>query len=625
MDGLRAFAVLPVILFHAGFKTFSGGFVGVDVFFVISGYLITSIIIAEKQAGTFTLLDFYERRARRIFPALFVVMFACLPIAWICLLPQDMKSFSQSVVAVPALASNYWLWKRSGYFEPAAEQYPLLHTWSLSVEEQYYLLFPLFLMLIWRLGQYQIVVTLGILAGASLAAAFLGTETDPVATFYLLPTRAWELLMGALAAFSQMKGINWQPNKKAREAAGVVGLALITYPVFVFDVHTPFPGLYALMPTVGTALIILYASRETVVGKILCVRPLVGIGLVSYSAYLWHQPLFAFARNIKPDALSDFLLSALAVISIILGHLSRKYVEIPFRTKHLLSRKQVFIYGVIGGSLFLAFGLAGHFTNGFRQRFSPNEQIIADYRHYDFKEDYWGANCLSFPDDRSFKLNELCSKKIEESDSIVLWGDSHAAALSIGLRKFTNNLLQYTKPICPPGILNSRIRGCSEANNLVLSIIKNHQPRHIYIHAYWSAYNEPYIEQLGDTISELRAASPRTKIIVIGSVPTWRQNLPDIILAKTPSLDGEIMIVNNNYEKLRALDNKIALLALSRGAFFFSALDCLCKNRKCYGSLNDGEKVALTAWDSNHITRATAARLAEQLFKNKTDDYGIDK
>ena len=201
IDGLRALAVLPVILFHAGFETFSGRFVGVDVFFVISGYLITSIILYDMEAGTFSLIRFYERRARRILLALYFVIFACIPIAWLWLLPPDMKNFSQSLVAVSVFASNIFFWIESGYFSTAAEYKPLLHTWSLSLEEQYYVLFPLFMLLAWHLGKKWIVGLLIVMAIVSLTAAQWGSLNIPSATFFLLPTRGWELLFGTFIAF----------------------------------------------------------------------------------------------------------------------------------------------------------------------------------------------------------------------------------------------------------------------------------------------------------------------------------------------------------------------------------------------------------------------------------------
>ncbi|MDA9194804.1 acyltransferase [Burkholderiales bacterium] len=198
IDGLRALAVLPVILFHAGFTTFSGGFVGVDIFFVISGYLITTIIVDEMDKDSFSLLNFYERRARRILPALFFVMLCTLPFAWFSMFPQDLKSFSQSLVAVPLFASNVHFWLTSGYFDTASELKPLLHTWSLAVEEQYYVLFPLFLMLAWELGKKWIISLLIIVAIVSVSAAQYGSTNHPSFSFYVLPTRAFEILIGAL-------------------------------------------------------------------------------------------------------------------------------------------------------------------------------------------------------------------------------------------------------------------------------------------------------------------------------------------------------------------------------------------------------------------------------------------
>ena len=201
IDGLRAVAVLPVILFHAGFTTFSGGFVGVDIFFVISGYLITTLIVDEMDKGSFSLLNFYERRARRILPSLFFVMLFTLPFAWFWMLPQELISFSQSLSAVPLFASNILFWRTSGYFDTASELKPLLHTWSLAVEEQYYFLFPLFLLSAWKLGKKFIISLLIIVAIMSVVAAQWGSTTYPSFTFYVLPTRAFEILIGALICF----------------------------------------------------------------------------------------------------------------------------------------------------------------------------------------------------------------------------------------------------------------------------------------------------------------------------------------------------------------------------------------------------------------------------------------
>ena len=364
INGLRALAVIPVILYHAGFSAFSGGFVGVDVFFVISGYLITTIILADLEVGKFSIINFYERRARRILPALFLVMLVCIPFAWLWLLPSDMKDFSQSLVAVSVFSSNILFLRENGYFDTAAELKPLLHTWSLAVEEQYYVLFPLFLMLTWRLGKRWILVLLAIVAIASLAVAQWAPLANPAEAFYLLPTRGWELLIGAFAAFYLSKANRSDFSRGVGEVGGSLGLALIFYSVFAYSKATPFPGLYALVPTVGTVLIILFATQQTTIGKFIGNRYFVGIGLVSFSAYLWHQPLFAFARNSLSEP-SYLVFSVLSVVALVLAYFSWRYVETPFRNKQRFSRKKIFIYGVIGSFLFDMIGLIGNFNNGF--------------------------------------------------------------------------------------------------------------------------------------------------------------------------------------------------------------------------------------------------------------------
>ena len=286
IDGLRAVAVLPVILFHAGFGLFGGGYVGVDVFFVISGYLITTILLSELQAGTFTLVGFYERRARRILPALFVVMLVTLPFAWLWLAPAEMQKFCNSLIGVSLFASNVLFWRESGYFDSSAELKPLLHTWSLAVEEQYYLFFPLLLMAAWRLGRRRIAVMLAVLLAASLVVAEWGLRRDPTAAYYLLPTRGWELLIGALAALvlsarAGESGALVPPRAWMGQVASLAGFGAIAASVLLFDRSTPFPGLYALLPTVGTALVILFATPQTSVGAILGSRFFVGVGMLS--------------------------------------------------------------------------------------------------------------------------------------------------------------------------------------------------------------------------------------------------------------------------------------------------------------------------------------------------------
>jgi peptidoglycan/LPS O-acetylase OafA/YrhL len=379
IDGLRALAVLPVIFFHAGFQVFSGGFVGVDVFFVISGYLITSIILEEKQAGKFSLINFYERRARRILPALFVVMFTSLLLAWLFLLPGDMKIFSQSLVAISGYVSNIFFWRATGYFAPTAETNPLLHTWSLAVEEQYYLLFPIFLSMIWKLRKQWILGLLALVAIISFEIAQWGSLNQPTPNYYLLPSRAWELLIGSLIAFYLFtKDSNKNKTEKIGQLLSLIGLLLIIYAVCAFDKQTPFPGSYALIPTIGTALIILFTTPQTIVGNLLGRKFLVGIGLISYSTYLWHQPLFAFARYNSIEEPSKVILGGLAGVSLVLGYFSWKYVETPFRNRERIKRNQIFLFGALCSFLFVVIGLIGNFTTGFSYRYAQEDRPLAE-------------------------------------------------------------------------------------------------------------------------------------------------------------------------------------------------------------------------------------------------------
>ncbi len=358
IDGLRALAVIAVMLFHAGFEFFGGGFLGVDIFFVISGYLITSIILAELEKGTFTIANFYERRIRRIFPALFFVILATIPFAYYWFLPSELASFGKSIISVSVFASNFFFWQESDYFAADSELLPLLHTWSLAVEEQYYLFFPIIMMVLWKFGKKTLLATLIVLAVFSLALSEWAWRYSPEFNFYMLPTRIWELLAGALVAFYLSKRA---PN--GHQIGAMLGLLAIFASLFFYDSGIPIPSHYGLLPILGTVLILLFATEQTLVGKLLSQKAFVGIGLISYSAYLWHLPIFVFARIASLEEPSPWLLGALGIVALLMAWISWRFVEKPFRNKKLFTQKQVLLTGMLVSILFIIIGakIAGGF------------------------------------------------------------------------------------------------------------------------------------------------------------------------------------------------------------------------------------------------------------------------
>ncbi len=415
IDGLRALAVLPVILFHAGFEWFSGGFVGVDVFFVISGYLITTIIISEMAEGKFSIANFYERRARRILPALFFVMAVCIPFAWFWLVPSDLVEFGHSLIAVSTFSSNFLFWSEAGYFGGPAELKPLLHTWSLAVEEQYYILFPIFIILTWRLGTKWILIILSFIFMLSLGVSEWGAYKIPSANFYLLPTRGWELIIGVFIAF-YLKYNTYIKSYLVNQLLSLFGFSMIIYSIIVFNASTPFPSLYALIPTIGTGLVILCAIPQTTIHKLLSLNLIVGVGLISYSTYLWHQPILAFARNAIEGEMHNLTVIMLCISSLFFGWLSWRFIERPFRQKSYLQRKFIFKFSLVGIIFFSIIGISLHVIDGGYKSYSQQKQkiittFLSDNSGYTVKrESYLSLNKF----DKSNNLKD-----------ILIIGDSH--------------------------------------------------------------------------------------------------------------------------------------------------------------------------------------------------------
>lgn len=618
IDGLRAIAVVPVILFHARFDLFSGGFVGVDVFFVISGYLITTIIINEMENGTFTLLRFYERRARRILPSLFFVVLCCIPAAWFLLLPSDMKDFAQSVVAVATFSSNILFWIESGYFATEAELKPLLHTWSLAVEEQFYILFPLFLMAVWRSGLRAIVGLLILMFVVSLAVAHWGAYNNPSATFYLLPTRAWELLIGAFAAFYlQRTSVSfpyWLNNWLS-----AFGLAAILYSVFAFDEATPFPSLYALVPTAGTVLIILFSLRGTWTHTILSLKSVVGLGLISYSLYLWHQPVFAFWRhyNLLEPAYTQML--SAAFISFILAIVTYYVVEAPFRGKSAaLNRRQIFSGSSVVLGALVALGLAGHLTTGFPQR---NENVSIWENFLDNRRPKRSCTIGFEPT----KL-ESCSFGPEGREVQVLAiGDSHIGQWSDILANIASDnqihIEIIAKSACAiPEVeyfykgIGRKYKECTIWRENLLSHIQESRPRLVLIQNSSLGYLKNGVS-LSDWEVGLRKVFQKlegiNRVIWVLDNPRFpfdvRKCAARVLLQGYDesycSIDREVGI----HSDLRKVE--IATVGEFPNVYVFDLTDFFCNSDVCFGVRSQHPLMS----DTNHISQHSAEQLKDDL------------
>lgn len=418
IDGLRALAVLPVIFYHAGFKAFSGGFVGVDVFFVISGYLITGILVQELEGEKFSLIRFYERRCRRILPALCLVAFSTIPLSLYFLPPEELDAYFKSLIALGLFSSNILFWQESNYFDAEASDKPLLHTWSLAVEEQFYLLFPLLLIAIWRFDR-RLVFSIIFLAGViSLFLSEWGWRNSPVANFYLSPTRAWELLLGSLVALHVNKKRIYSNN-----LISIFGFICIVYSVFAFDEATPTPSIATLLPTVGAALIIAFGGTGTIVARALSIKPLVGIGLISYSAYLWHQPTIVFTKLYLLGPITPLVSITAVSFSLLLAFLSWRYVEQPFR-RHLYNPRRVLFTSLFILIVFVSIGAA------YSLNFFPKKVVNLT----------WGETTHSIP--AKFKGLESEGKNCSDrhpknsctfgqsQDQVIFIGDSHARVLT---------------------------------------------------------------------------------------------------------------------------------------------------------------------------------------------------
>ncbi len=450
IDGLRAVAVLSVVLYHAGVPFLPGGFVGVDIFFVISGYLITRIIAREIAEKRFSIVTFYERRTRRIFPALFVMLAVSFVAASMIALPAEFKEFGDSLTAATFFVSNIYFWQTADYFGGPAHLKPLLHTWSLAVEEQFYIVFPLLLLALTRWARGHLFRVLVAVTALSFAASLWAVAAKPNAAFYLLPTRFWELMAGALVALGAVPAIS---DHRWANVFAATGLVLIACAVLFFSSATAFPGAAALLPVLGAALVIHAGTttQDTVAARLLSMRPMVFVGLLSYSLYLWHWPVLAFARMARGEMLAPSETALLVAVSFVLAVLSWRFVEKPFRERRIAAKRvPLFRAASAAMAAMLAIGVFANATDGWPQRhddYAP--PAIAGLERMNL------ATCFLKEDQpaTAWAGADTCRNGDASKPRIFLWGDSFAAHLVPGLADELGHrfqTVQYTAGGCPP-------------------------------------------------------------------------------------------------------------------------------------------------------------------------------
>jgi peptidoglycan/LPS O-acetylase OafA/YrhL len=634
IDWLRAIAVLSVVAFHFEAPAVYGGFVGVDIFFVISGYLITGIIRSEVARGSFSFARFYERRVRRLLPALYVMVVLTVLPSLHFLLSSERAEFFRSAAAVVSFSSNIFFWLQSGYFDHAAAEKPLLHTWSLAVEEQFYLLLPVLLWSVLRQAagrRWVLPVVLGTLALASFALSVVLMRNGAAANaFFMSPPRAWEFLLGSLVALPQLP-----PPRPGLAQRGARGLALLlmAIPILSLRPGPGFPGINALSPCLGAALFIWsgIGVAPTTYGRFSPLRPVQLCGRMSYSLYLWHWPLFAFARFSKAGLVLDgWEKVALFAVAVAIATLSWRFIELPFRNRALApTPRAAFALAGTASVLLLAGSLAGSTISFPVPEADREAQRLDAYNDYDFKAFYRYGSCFTTADGR---IGDACITSHPGKTNLLLWGDSFAAHYVHGLAGNVApeavNIMQATQPACMP-TLNAEGQwpaSCRAFAAQMRDYFADHRPDLVVMSADWLEYARPprfagMIEDLQRTIATLETAG--IAVVVLGPSVQFRTRLPSM-LARAELRGVAARPVDFVRDDIFALDQMMrGALPAGDGLSYVSVLDAVCPERQCPLTV-DGVPLSLdhahlTAEGSLYVMTRVAPKLPKKLLAPAPD------
>lgn len=606
IDGLRAIAVLAVVAFHGGFERLApGGFIGVDVFFVISGFLITRLIYDGVQNGTYSIADFYNRRARRILPALTVMLLFCLVAGGLIYFATELDRFQRSVAAASLFVANVLFYNIDSYFEQGRSANPLLHTWSLSVEEQFYILFPLIVWGLRGLSAKNRVRALAVLAALSFAAAVAMVEIDKRAAFYLTPYRAWELLLGALVSQGAVASLR---RRWVAEGVGAAGLLLILAAVAVIDKTTPFPGWAALAPCLGAAAVIHSASsRQTLAARALGCSPMRFIGLVSYSLYLWHWPLIVFGKLLH-EPRGGYEKLAILVVAFLAAVLSWRFVERPFRHKAQQAdavRTLRVSSAVIASTCLVAVGL-GPLNRSLLAMPAKAADYLATIDYDEAPEIRTGACFLSSDNTLARFDAEQCLGLSASKKNVLIIGDSHAAHLWPGFHiRYPNvNFLQATASGCKPLTPFSGEKRCTELMRFVMSdFLTKHRLDAIILSARWRQGDAP---KALATASALRSFADR--VVISGPVVEYTQPLPRV-LAMAVAKGEDTLAFSARYRRaeVSGIDEEFKRRARPPGIEYVSLISAMCETA-CLVFAKDGRPLQ---FDYGHFTQAGSEDVAD--------------
>lgn len=629
IDGLRAIAILSVVIFHAFPTLIPGGFVGVDIFFVISGFLISTIIFKSIDKGRFSFSDFYIKRAKRIFPVLIIVLFTCLTFGYFSFYPPEYAQLSKHIASSSIFISNFILWSEAGYFDTASTTKPLLHLWSLAIEEQFYLFWPILSVLLFKLGRRFFIITSLIVISSFIYGLYL-TKVDATAAFYSPLSRFWELGIGSALAWFTLISKN-SLNKTNLNIVTTIGIALIILSFAILDETKSFPGYWALLPTLGAAFVILGGPSAVVNRYFLSIKPVVWIGLISYPLYLWHWPLLTYI-NITSN---DFILKNIEtakllalLLSFFLAILSYLFIEKPI--KKIKNPKAISILATLLLIIVGSISLYIYKKDGLITRVPPELQelaaITSPYEFFQFGENVRQYSCHFIIPQAEARKEECFGKS---RPLLMIWGDSFAAALYPGINTLSKQhnfgITQVTAGNSPPFLFEDKI--AADGNSLLkntsyaIDIIEKEKPELILISWMISGMNAPSsyqatIDALRESLIKVKGASPNSQIVLVGPVPQWKKNLYIVVLdfLKDKPMNTKI----GDYMSFglepgyKEWDQYLALEVPKLGVKYISAYNALCGDSGCRVKVGDGA-LNLTAVDFGHLTKAGSEYLASKI------------